>query len=1440
MSIAAAQEYTLYTKYANYLPEKKRRETWKEQVERVFQMHRDKYGSRLEGMEEDFRFAIDMVKEKRILGSQRSLQFGGGPILSKEARLYNCTSSYVDRPRFFQECLWLLLCGCGAGFSVQKHHVEKLPPIAPRTKGKATYVIPDSIEGWADSVGVIMSSYFDSDETPFPEYRGYEVEFDASSIRPKGASLSWGGTAPGPQGLVDCLGSIETLLNARVSKSTKLRPIDTYDVNMFASDAVLSGGVRRCLPKGSKVFLRDGVRSIEDIKVGDEVVTSQGYKKVLNNFEQGVQDLLKINTQDGFFECTPNHKMAVLDGVNSFKWVKAEDLKPEDRLITNTFANEGSITKLPDYTYEKPLHSTTCDDIIIPDLDEKMAWFIGLFHGNGYVLYTPNRSKTSGEPRANNGNHLQVVFPLDAWDHAIEAQKQVERFGVVTTLEKRKNENSYILKASSKQLSEYFFTHVKQPNTTITIPEFIWNASLGVKLAYASGTFDSDGAANNKPVIVCTSVYPQFLLDLQVLLYSCGITTRFKESSKDWASRPDHWQQLFNLALINKKDKELFCKSPVLFKTVKMGKMSRLTNALPSAFIKADPHFKGRHTELGACSNKQVSVDRCEEYGKEIFLTPCEVVSVESGRTSETFDIEVEDAHQFYCNGYLTHNSATICLFSPDDKEMMEAKTGNWFMENPQRGRSNNSALLVRGETTKEFFDSIKESTRQFGEPAFVWAEDRELLVNPCYSIDTKILTEDGWRTFRELLGKTPTILQDGRVTGKISEEGEESWDIDLNKPNSTITNVATKVFQTGTGKEVFTLTLSCGRQVKATGNHHFATPTGMVELKDLVLGDEILIPLPRKVIVEDGPEFQSGVSSGSSFRKFKVKGFEWLHRETKHYKMGFITGLELENSDESDWVLKLNSREDLQDIQLILQELGWLSKIKGDKLILDTSEPSVVVSVESAGTADVYCLKEDNVRTLIAEGMTARRCVEIGMRAYDDDGVSGWQFCNLVEINAKKIKTEEDFYQACRAGGIIGTLQAGYDRFEYLTKASENIVKKEALLGVSMTGMMDSPEICFDPEIQKKGAELVLEVNSKISKIIGINETARATCVKPAGTTSIILGTASGIHPHHAKRYFRRIQANKMEFPAQHFESVNPRAVEDSVWSRGGTDVVLTFLCEVPPGSRTKNQVDAITLLDKHVRVTQQNWVEYGTRHSACVKPWLRHNVSNTITVKEDEWDVVFDYIYENRKWFAGVSLLPSTGDRDYPQAPFTEVLNAQEITKEYGDGAVMASGLVVAALAAFDNNLWKACDAAQGLGDPLTVDNLRQQLKRETEQYGKVNTKIPGWYPNAADADSTLTTYLEATTVNLELKLDFVRRAKQFADRYFGKNIRKMTRCLKDVNNWKHWLDLSREYKQIDWSQVVEENGAQRNMEAGEACAGGSCEIGDLGAKIKEEVNK
>jgi ribonucleoside-triphosphate reductase len=225
-------EITTYMKYAKFVPSLNRRETWSELVLRNMEMHIEKFPS----LEEEIRSAYKFVFDKKVLPSMRSLQFAGKPITINNSRIFNCAYLPIDDYRSFSEIMFLLLSGCGVGFSVQKHHVEELPEINKPTK-KRRYLVGDSIEGWADAVRVLTKAYFGgSNALP---------EFDFRDIRPKGAQLiTVGGKAPGSEPLKECLFQIQKILD-RKSDGERLSPLEAHDLICHIADAVLSGGIRR-------------------------------------------------------------------------------------------------------------------------------------------------------------------------------------------------------------------------------------------------------------------------------------------------------------------------------------------------------------------------------------------------------------------------------------------------------------------------------------------------------------------------------------------------------------------------------------------------------------------------------------------------------------------------------------------------------------------------------------------------------------------------------------------------------------------------------------------------------------------------------------------------------------------------------------------------------------------------------------------------------------------------------------------------------------------------------------------------------------------------------------------------------------------------------------------------------------------------------------------
>jgi ribonucleoside-diphosphate reductase alpha chain len=285
---------------------------------------------------------------------------------------------------------------------------------------------------------------------------------------------------------------------------------------------------------------------------------------------------------------------------------------------------------------------------------------------------------------------------------------------------------------------------------------------------------------------------------------------------------------------------------------------------------------------------------------------------------------------------------------------------------------------------------------------------------------------------------------------------------------------------------------------------------------------------------------------------------------------------------------------------------------------------------------------------------------------------------------------------------------------------------------------------------------------------------------VKPSGNASTLLGTASGIHGEHSPLYLRHVQFNKETEVAKLFMEKVSAMCEDSVWARD-RDVVVAFPVVSPENSIFKKDLLGVKQLE-YVKLAQENWIEQGTNEDLCVRPYIRHNVSNTITV--DDWDEVTKYIYDNRSAFCGVSLLSASGDRAYPQAPFTEVFTTEQIVAMYGEVALFTSALIEAGLNAFNNDLWTACNTALGYGEKLTDDH-KDLLKR-----------------------------------------DWVRRFSKFAENFTS--LEQCANCLKDVYNLHKWWKIQQSFTDINWeTDLGQKEFIDINTTGAQACSGGACEV-------------
>ncbi len=263
----------------------------------------------------------------------------------------------------------------------------------------------------------------------------------------------------------------------------------------------------------------------------------------------------------------------------------------------------------------------------------------------------------------------------------------------------------------------------------------------------------------------------------------------------------------------------------------------------------------------------------------------------------------------------------------------------------------------------------------------------------------------------------------------------------------------------------------------------------------------------------------------------------------------------------------------------------------------------------------------------------------------------TGWQACNLTEINMLENQTKEQFFEACRVAAMIGTLQAAYTSVGYLDSSTHYILSNEALIGVSLTGVC-SNSFAFDEDVLRKGAKIVNHTNKSFSKKLKIKSASRTTCIKPSGNTSTIAGCSPGIHPYHSSKYIRRIRMNKQNVIWKELLKKVPFACEDDQFN--AETGVVSFACSAPEGALTKENDSAIEHL-KRVQLVYKNWVEVGSSETRV--EGLTHSVSNTCTVKDDEWNDVSSFIWNNREELKGVALLGYTGDKVYKQAPYEKV---------------------------------------------------------------------------------------------------------------------------------------------------------------------------------------
>ena len=665
-------EFIALSRYARFDDEKGRREIWPETVERLINFWKGKYPEHSKVLEKKIQPAILHLE---TMPSMRSLMTAGEALDRCNVAGYNCSFVAVESPRDFDEILYILMNGTGVGYSVERQYVTKLPEVAEEFHATSTVIqVKDSKLGWAKAYKELLSLL----------WQGEVPEWDLSKVRPAGARLkTFGGRASGPAPLDSLFRfSVEMFKKAAGRKLTSL---ECHDLVCKIADIVVVGGVRRCLPEGSLIHTDKGMVPIEDVQPGyHKALTTDGYHPVTNKFNQGQQDLLTIQTQTGSFSCTPNHKMAVLQSAyGDYSWVKAEDLQEGDRLLHTTSVIDGVDTHLPKSSYVRPAMAYTAKPVEIPTLDEDMAWFIGYYHANGHSAI-----RQSGPGKRN--SVISVSVPNTAPQVVDKCYEQLSKFGVNVRI----NEGDGAcknLKATSVELALWMAEHIKTSNEEFDVPDFIMQAKPEIRSAYVAGVMDGDGSISNRPIQIMSCIHQGYLQQLQAVCASLGVATRVR------LNRPaqGNWKPLYQLCLKGSKQERQFTLTVGKYLIYKVEpprsrKAEQFSYSLPAGMVRQaeKEHRVGYHQNY----NVNCPIELWEEIsGMESQFTPVSVIGIEEGGVEYTWDIEVADKHEFFCNGILTHNSALISLSNLSDDRMRNAKSGQWWQDNPQRALANNS-----------------------------------------------------------------------------------------------------------------------------------------------------------------------------------------------------------------------------------------------------------------------------------------------------------------------------------------------------------------------------------------------------------------------------------------------------------------------------------------------------------------------------------------------------------------------------------------------------------------------------------------------------------------------------------------------------------------------------------------------------------------------------
>jgi ribonucleotide reductase, class II len=676
-----------------------------------------------------------MQRQVKAMPSGRWLWVGGSDWLKQPQNFsgaYNCTSTNVCDWSAFALMMDLAMMGCGTGGILEPTHIDRLPaiknqlnvsivgeigsvPIANRQEfssvevngNNATIRVGDSRQGWVSSYKTLLE--LSSDD----RFKGeVNVAIDLSNVRPAGEQLKGFGGVANPVRLVELYGRCASILNKAIGR--QLNSVECCLLIDEAAVTIVAGNIRRCLPAGALVHVEAGLVPIEKIRIGDRVLTSKGFYPVTNFFDQGEQSLCQIKTQDGYFECTADHKVAVLTDVyGNYQMVKAQDLQENDRLVFVPQSLPGTATELPEFKGQLAAHAKR---ITVPALTRDVAYFIGYLHGDGSVATDGWRVRFRVAQ-----SHQQIVEKLVSVG---------ELFGLDThTLRtpEQCNAKAFELQFNSNALNQYL-SQFKQPFTSISVPDCILLGTQDIREAYLAGLADADGCYSQG--VLVASVHTDFLRQVRAIYASLGITTRLCYSIR---KRNNSWEG--ELVTVGERAFDdtaaIFTRYSLVFSDgIKQRPRSFKDHGFPKEMVR--PLVNTYQYGWGG-TQKQMTVPVLKKFiPTATDLIPVKVESVQMDvRTTHTYDIEVASIHEFVCEGILVSNSAGMRQFNSEDNLGATAKdnlwqqdeNGNWRID-PERDAlrmSNHTRVFHHKPTLEECIAAVQKQYYS-GEGAIQWA----------------------------------------------------------------------------------------------------------------------------------------------------------------------------------------------------------------------------------------------------------------------------------------------------------------------------------------------------------------------------------------------------------------------------------------------------------------------------------------------------------------------------------------------------------------------------------------------------------------------------------------------------------------------------------------------------------------------------------------------